>query len=150
VREHAYLVSRGVRAIALVGACEANGRSMMRARELLKRNALPGPLPFVLDCGNNRAEYGYAVADWALDLYRWTNDAERTRRVPARQCDRIFGLLFGYSPEAIGSYDRSSGMIARTRPRPILRSQPKPDRRSVESCLDKLQLTASEHVPQLV
>ena len=104
LREHAYLVARGVRPIALVGQCQSSPVALLRAQTLLNNGADAGAIPFVIDRGDGCADLGYAAARWAIDLFRWiVKDAQDA--IPSEHRDRILGLLFGYSIEAIRLFD---------------------------------------------
>jgi hypothetical protein len=93
LREHAYLVERGVRPLALIGNCSADPGVMFTTISRLKR--VPGirAVPFVVPDGSGEASYGYAASAWAVDCLRWVlNDA------PEAQRHRFLGILLGYSP----------------------------------------------------
>lgn len=102
--EQAYLVARGVRSLALAGQCESDPLVMLRAATRLESLAVPGAIPFLVDRGDGRADYGFAAAGWVVDMYSWiaqdTQDA-----VPEPQRARILGLLLGYSTEAIRLFE---------------------------------------------
>jgi hypothetical protein len=99
--EAAYLVERGVRACALVGTVPARETSALPG-ELARAGAYsPGAVPFIVERGDGMADYGYAASRWAVDLYRWTFSAG----VPLVHRERIHGLLFGYSTEAIERFE---------------------------------------------
>lgn len=106
LREHAYLVARGVRPLALVGQCENAPLTMLRTATAIEGAAESGAIPFVIDRGDGYADYGFAVARWALDLFRWITNAAQDA-VPDQQRTRILGLLFGYSAESIRLFDES-------------------------------------------
>lgn len=94
--EHASLIARGVRPMAVAGYCEADELTMKRAHYRAKRASMQQSVriaPFVLDRGDGVAEYGFAQSGWVLDLYRWA----LTSDVPAIQRERIESLVFGYS-----------------------------------------------------
>jgi hypothetical protein len=97
-QEHARLVARGVRAMALVGECEASETEILRIHTILEACACDTVLAFVVDRGDGIADAGYAAAPWVIDLYRWliTDNA-----VPEVHQHRIIGLLLGYSPTSI-------------------------------------------------
>ena len=104
LREYAYLVARGVRALALVGRFSAEPRRMFECVSALECASEAGVVPFVIDCGDGFAVAGYAAARWALDLYQWTF----TDGVPDEQRHRIVGLLLGYAPDAIRQFEESA------------------------------------------
>lgn len=104
VREHAYLVARGVRPMALVQTFTAEPLTCMRVATRLEavgvETGLP-VIPFVVENGDGSADCGYAAAGWVVDLLRWASDDA----VPKVQRMRIVGLLLGYSAEAIAVFE---------------------------------------------
>lgn len=104
IQEQAYLVSRGVRPLALLGSINPDPATMKRA--LVRLNQLTGAsagsaIPFVLlraDMGC--AMVGFAAAQWVVDLLEWSY-----RQAPMRQHHCIIGLLLGYSASAIAEHD---------------------------------------------
>ena len=98
--EQAYLIARGVRALALLGHCSADPLEMLIHLSQLERSAEQGTIPFVVDRGAGIADYGYAAARWVVDLYQWVVTADAAT-LPTSHRDRIIGLLLGYSVEAI-------------------------------------------------
>jgi len=102
ITEHAYLVARGVRPLALTGWCPADAVVMLRVTTRLESAAETGALPFVIDHQDGSASFGYAAARWVLDLYEWI---VRDTAVPQEQRERITGLLLGYAPDAISRYE---------------------------------------------
>ncbi len=103
-REQAYLVSRGVRPRALLGASYLP-MSVDAVREQLASwgQHHPEALPFVLVGGDGSTiHFGYAAAAWCVDLYRWLltvpDEAQR---------ERIEGLLLGYGPREIERHDEA-------------------------------------------
>jgi len=98
LREAATLVARGVRSLALVGSCAPDDAPTVR--HTLLTLATPGAVPFVVAARDASATYGYASHAWAVDLYRWASEG-----IPVVQRDRILGLLLGYSPDAIRSFE---------------------------------------------
>ena len=100
-QEQAYLVSRGVRLLALLDTCDLDETVM--ANRFVWLNQLAGKytvIPFVLpreDCPC--AMTGYAAAPWVVDLLAWSY------KQPLRQHHRIIGLLLGYSANAIAEHD---------------------------------------------
>jgi hypothetical protein len=97
IREQAYLVARGVRALAVLGHCEPTQEAMSAVARMIARLAVPGALPFVIDRADGQADYGYAAQPWVIELYCWA----QSPTVPAEQRRRIIGLLLGYSPNAM-------------------------------------------------
>jgi hypothetical protein len=107
IQEQAYLVARGVRALALIGICPADPLLMLRAATRIEAFADPAVIPFVVDRGDGVADCGVAGAAWALDLYRWVIASDA---LPPVQRERIIGLLLGYSADAVRLYeDRMPG-----------------------------------------
>lgn len=100
--EAAYLVERGVRAVAEVGSCNRDPDSMGEAWERLAQRAPSTIVPFVVDVGDY-ALCGYATHGWAVDLYEWATT------VAAPQGHQVRGLLLGYSPEAIARFMERMG-----------------------------------------
>jgi hypothetical protein len=106
--DHAFLVARGVRHLALIGSC-AEGHAEI-VRERLGRLAEPGAIPFqVPNQYRGWLSCGYAGAPWAVELMRWTFSDD----CPDAQRDRIMGLLCGYSTQAIQSFEET--YVASTR-----------------------------------
>jgi hypothetical protein len=103
VREQAYLVARGVRPLAIVGECSADTMTMMRTATRIETLSVPGAIPFVCDCKNGAAEYGYAAEEWVVDLFEWLVTAEG-HTVPVEHRHRVLGLLLGYSPSAVRDF----------------------------------------------
>ena len=117
IHEQAALIARGVRALALIGTCQAEQVTMLQTATKIGTLAHVNTVPFVLDRGDGVAEYGYATAQWVVDLLRWLLQSSPDR-VPPKHRDRIVGLLCGYSAEAIRLFDeRTSGRLFET---PIL------------------------------
>ena len=101
VQEQAYLVSRGVRPLALLDTCDLDETVM--ATRFVWLNQLAGKytvIPFVLPREDFPcAMTGYAAAPWVVDLLAWSY------KQPLRQHHRIIGLLLGYSANAIAEHD---------------------------------------------
>ena len=99
--EQAYLVSRGVRPLALLGTCDLDETVMADRFVWLNRLAAKyGVLPFVLPRKDFPcAMTGFAAAAWVVDLLAWSYEQ------PLRQHHRIIGLLLGYSVDAIAGHD---------------------------------------------
>jgi hypothetical protein len=108
ITEQSYLVSRGVRTLALVGQCKADPITMLQVATKLETAAEVNIVAFVIDRGDGNADYGFAAAKWAVDLFQWVM-AEKENAVPAEQRDRILGLLLGYSAEAIRLFEERQG-----------------------------------------
>ena len=101
IQEQAYLVSRGVRSLALLDTCALDETVM--ANRFVWLNQLAGKymvIPFVLPREDVPcAMTGYASNPWVVDLLAWSY------KQPLRQHHRIIGLLLGYSANAIGEHD---------------------------------------------
>jgi hypothetical protein len=100
LREHAYLVARGVRPLAIAGECSADALTMLRTATRIEAFAVPGAIPYVCDCKDGVAEYGYAAQQWAIDLFEWIMTAQRSV-VPTEHRHHVLGLLLGYTPSAV-------------------------------------------------
>jgi hypothetical protein len=100
--EHAYLVARDVRPIAIAGHFPSDTADGLRIATLLERATGEDAIPFVIDHGDGSGSFGYAADRWALDFYEWT---VQDRSIPEQQRHRIIGMLLGYSPAAISRYE---------------------------------------------
>ena len=113
VVETAYLISRGVRPLALLESVARDEAVMRHAFDTLNQVSAryESVIPFVLprqdiDC----AMTGFAAAPWVVDLLAWSYEQ------PLRQHHQIIGLLLGYSVQAIAEHDaREFGGRPRTR-----------------------------------
>lgn len=103
ILEHALLVSRGVRYLALVDSTGINPEEMAEAWKRLAYVLGPDyALPFVLpDSGGRYANAGYAADQWAIDLFEWIH----REGPPLRFRHMIIGMLLGYSSAAIAKHD---------------------------------------------
>lgn len=110
LREHSYLVSRGVRALAIAGCCASDPLTTLRIATRLGALADSGSIPFVVDRGDGWADYGFAAARWAVDLYSWLAKNPQDA-IPQHQKERILGLLLGYSSEAIRLFEDSQRIL---------------------------------------
>jgi hypothetical protein len=104
VREQAYLVARGVRPLAIIGECGTDTVTMMRAATRIETLSVPGAIPFVCDCKNGAAEFGFAAEPWVVDLFEWVMTADRSA-VPTEHRHRVLGLLLGYSAAAVRDFE---------------------------------------------
>jgi len=104
LREHSYLVARGVRRLSLAGHCHTDGSPdlFLRLATQVELHGEPSAIPFVVDHGDGTASYGYADSRWALDLYEWS---VTDPSVPEKQRHRIVGLLLGYEAPAVTRYE---------------------------------------------
>lgn len=94
LREQARLIDRGVRIVALVAEPLAKDTGI---ENLVKASEGLAVVPFFLD----PHLAGFARHEWAIDLLSWSATA------PQLQRNRIFGLLLGYSGEAIKHFEDS-------------------------------------------
>jgi hypothetical protein len=112
--DHAYLVARGVRPVALIGCCPGDLPTAQAVVTRLKTLGAGTAIPFVIPNGGTFA-YGYASHAWAVDLLQWAFSDE----CPEVQRHRIVGLLLGYSPDEIRAFEEhSSGQAAIWSPSP--------------------------------
>jgi hypothetical protein len=98
--EHAYLVARSVRPVAIAGNCQAEPETMTKAMSRLKVAGAGTAIPFVIDEGDGIATYGYASHAWAVDLLQWALTS-----APGEQVHRILGLLLGYGADSIERHE---------------------------------------------
>jgi hypothetical protein len=103
VEEQAYLIARGVRAMALVGTVVNDPDIMLQADTQLSvlSLALDKSIPFVFDRHDGLADCGFAAATWVIDLYCWLHSGV----VPDKHRHHIIGLMLGYSADAIRDHD---------------------------------------------
>ena len=113
IHEQGYLVSRGVRMLALIGTCDAAPLSMLEIyTKLTYMNFGTGqghePIPLVMERnGEGCADYGYAQRAWVAETFQWASN-----NVPQPHLNRLLGLMLGYSADAIAAMDESgSGML---------------------------------------
>ncbi len=107
ITEHAYLVERGVRPLAIVGHIVAAAEGMLRIATRLEVAAVAGIVPFVIARRDGIADAGFAAAKWVVDLYEWLVQCEY---VPTEHAHRIRGLLLGYSVDAVRAHgERMTG-----------------------------------------
>jgi hypothetical protein len=105
----AYLVSRGVRPLALIGHCPSDPLVMCRVKTLLSRvRQAELVLPFIFTEGDHpeQAAFGYAAHRWVIDHLEWALGAA----LPAARRHEILGLLCGYSPAAIARHQEQEGL----------------------------------------
>jgi hypothetical protein len=107
LREHAYGVARGVRALAISGSCRAEQSEMLAAQTRLEAMGEPGAIAFVCPRHDTFADCGYAAAAWVIDLYRWLVSVVDDE-LPAKHRHRIVGLLLGYGVGAITDYEEQA------------------------------------------
>lgn len=103
--EHAYLVARGVRPLAIAGHFPTGSASLLRIATLIEAAASQEDVtPFVIDHGDETGSFGYAANLWTLDFYEWS---VKDRAIPEQQRHRVIGMLLGYSPVAISRYEET-------------------------------------------
>ena len=107
IQEHAYLISRGVRPLALFNPFPADPPLMLHVSTRLENLSLSlrGAIPFVVDEGNGMAIAGYAANRGVVETFLWV---EKTAQKPHR--DRLLGLLLGYSIPAIVTYEQEQSI----------------------------------------
>lgn len=122
IAEHAYLVARGVRPLAIVGHVEAAPLVMLQVASRLEIASIgEAVIPFVVPRNDGFADCGFAAARWVVDLYQWAISGA----VPADHAHRIRGLLLGYSADAMRAHDeRGSGRRFTSSLAPVSRSRP--------------------------
>lgn len=109
LHNEAYLVSRGVRPLALAGHCPADPLIMLRVKQGLHRvRQAEMVIPFVFPEGDpgGMAAFGYASHRWCIDLLEWVLSGE----VPPARKHEMLGLLLGYSPSAIARHQETEGL----------------------------------------
>lgn len=107
----AYLVSRGVRPLALAGHYPAVPLVMCRVKTLLHRARQSElVIPFIFAEGGDpgSAAFGYASHRWCIDLLEWALDGG----VPPDRKHEILGLLLGYSPSSIARHQERGELWA--------------------------------------
>ena len=109
IHHQGYLISRGVRALSLIGTVEANDDEMLRAYNKLQfmefgTGCGHEPIPAVMERKGSEpsADVGFAAHSWVVDTLKWASD-----NAPQPHLNRILGLLLGYSPAAISALDES-------------------------------------------
>ena len=103
--EHAYLVAREVRPVAIAGHFPTASANTLRIATLMETATREDAIPFVIDHGDGSGSFGFASNRWALDFYEW---AVTDRSIPEQQRHRVIGMLLGYSPVAISRYEERS------------------------------------------
>ncbi len=97
VQEQAYLVSRGVRALALLGEQQTEDPESLH-QYLIQKGGWSSAIPFVLPSKQaGWVRLGYAAEQWVIDLLRWIDEVD----APERWAEGILGLLLGYSPSEV-------------------------------------------------
>jgi hypothetical protein len=97
--EHAYLIARGVRPLAIACHFFVEELDPLMAVAAVEEHSYEGLIPWALDHGDGVGSCGYAREKWAIDLYEWA-----VKKAPDEQREQIIGLLLGYSDYAIGRF----------------------------------------------
>ena len=100
--EQAYLVSKGVRSLALVGSIPESDAMLRMATHIKLGIASKGlAIPFVITPYKDRdfATCGFAAEQWVIDVLKWT-----WTNMPEREHELLLGLMLGYSPKEIQDY----------------------------------------------
>src|SRR5690349_8752304 len=75
--EHAYLVARGVRPLAVAGHCSREETCLLRLATVVENAALGEPVvSFVCPHQDGTVSFGYAANAPVLDLYEWATSDE--------------------------------------------------------------------------
>ena len=110
VQEHAYLVSRGVRHLAIIDShentCEDLPLLLCTKLETLSLY-YPEVIPFVHKNLDGFVDYGFAREPWVLEIYKWICNS----KVPKKYRNIIVGLLCGYSTEALRTHNDHESVI---------------------------------------
>ena len=108
IQEQAYLISRGVRPLALVGTIETDPDEMLRVYNklsLVRTGTANGHEPIAVVVARQDgecADVGYAARAWVVDTFRWLSE-----NAPQPHLNRLMGLLLGYSPDAIAALEEA-------------------------------------------
>lgn len=114
IYEAGYLVSRGVRPLAVVATIlddpeQASELWSRLASSTFGASVAVTPIPFVVRVvvfGTTMVHGGYAARKWLIETWQWVHEI-----VPASHRNRLTGLLLGYSVEAIAAFDESESGI---------------------------------------
>ncbi len=108
IKEQAYLVSRGVRPLAIVAESHGeNPVAVLKAYNELCYTLQSGGItvggqtsiiPVCYQNGEGSVKLGFAARSWIPDTLKWILE-----NVPQPHLDRMLGLLLGYSPDAIAA-----------------------------------------------
>lgn len=109
--EHAYLVSRRVRLLAVCGTIDDSERNKVAMRDKLNAAAVESagsqdivPIPFLANHPDfPQVTVGFASHSWVIDTHEWIQQ----NTLPSEMACRIIGLLHGYSGEAIAQFERN-------------------------------------------
>ena len=103
-RAEAYLISRGVRPVAMIEwATSADPVEMRSAHQMLLEacSCWENVVPFVFPVeGEAYARTGFAAHPYLVEFFEWAE-----ANAPPRWLSVIHGLLFGYSLSKIGEHD---------------------------------------------
>ena len=111
LEEQAYLVSRGVRPMALVGRFQAVDEDtiLCMATRMEVVGSRFGVIPFVLAEHDGTASCGFTSHQWIVDTHRWL------MTIQPPYSHRIMGLLLGYSAAAIENFEQRQSTIWRVK-----------------------------------
>lgn len=119
LRDAIYLVSRGVRPMALVGQVTEGDKDT--TAQILRMAALDGQagglatlLPFMVEGEEGWYSCGYTCHRWVVDLYE--SLMEDCAGISWEARSQIMGMLLGYSNEAIGHFSTKSVEIRGVEP----------------------------------
>ena len=108
IKEQAYLVSRGVRPLAIVAeSCNEDPVAVLKAYTemcyTLQRGGITvggqsNIVPICYQNGEGSVKLGFAARAWVPETLKWILE-----NAPQPHLDRILGLLLGYSPDAIAA-----------------------------------------------
>ena len=112
IQEHANLIARGVRPLALLGHVQPDPWNLLRAYNRLSYLGGAGqkygagdraPIPIVaLRKDGSCADAGFAAKPWVAETFKWIGD-----NIPQPHLNRIIGLMLGYSVDAIAALEES-------------------------------------------
>ena len=108
IKEQAYLVSRGVRPLAIVAeGHDEDPVAVLKAYNELCYTLQSGGItvggqtnivPICYQDGEGSVKLGFAARSWVPETLKWILE-----NVPQPHLDRILGLLLGYSSDAIAA-----------------------------------------------
>lgn len=110
--DHAYLVARGVRLLAVIGTVRNTEMATDVMNQRLAKIAAESagtqelyPIPLLMgEEGCEWATVGFASHEWVINAYEWLQGDD----VPGDIANRLIGLLHGYSGEAISKFGRNT------------------------------------------
>lgn len=103
ILEHAYLVERGVRHMAIVGHVKGDNQTILEVESRLSIVAINSKaIPFIILRSDGIADCGYAKAAWVISLYQWL---VQSPSIPEKHQHRIRGMLLGYDSNSIREHE---------------------------------------------